>query len=344
MFEQVRSPAGRNWKLWLVVTLLLVTLLTGMIWLSRMTQMPLRSYTGQLPALTLEQAESAKRLSQDVRYLSETIGERNLTRPGTLETAAEYLVNQLKSLDYQIEEQAYVVQGRKVRNLEAKLPGSGPAAGVVVVGAHYDSVVGSPGANDNASGVAGVLELARNLRRSTHQKSIRFVLFANEEPPYFQTEEMGSLVYARQLHNEHVQVSAMISLETIGFYSDVPGSQKYPPALRLFYPDRGNFIGFVGSPESRDLVHEAVRKFRESAQFPSEGIAAPVDWPGIGWSDHWSFWQQRFPAIMVTDTAPFRYPHYHTRSDTADKVNFESMARVVHGLQEVVEALASSPH
>ena len=194
MLEQVSGPAGRNRRLWLVVSLLLVTLLAGMIWLSRMTQMPLKSYTGQPPALTPEQAESARRLSQDVRYLSETIGERNLTRPGTLETAAEYLVNRLKSLDYQIEEQAYVVQGRKVRNLEVELPGSDPAAGAVVVGAHYDSVVGSPGANDNASCVAGVLELARSFRQSTHQKSIRFVLFVNEEPPYFQTEEMGSLV------------------------------------------------------------------------------------------------------------------------------------------------------
>src|SRR5205085_8879949 len=127
---------------------------------------------------------------------------------------------------------------------------------------------------------------------------------------------MGSLVYAQQLQRDHVPVSAMISVETIGYYSDEKGSQKYPLLLSLFYPTRGNFIGFVGNSESRDLVRRAIRRFRESTNFPSEGIAAPADWPGIGWSDHWSFWQEGYPAIMITDTAPFRYPDYHTSRDT----------------------------
>lgn len=313
MFEQVIHHAGRNWKLWLVTALFLVTLLASMSWLLQMTRMPLKSYTGQIPALTPDQTETVKRLSQNVKYLSETIGERNLTRPGTLQTTSQFIEDQLKALDYQVEEQSYEVHGHKVRNLEVRLPGSDPNSGVIVIGAHYDSVVGSPGANDNATGVAGVLELARALRNSTHRKPIRLVFFVNEEPPYFQTDDMGSLVYARKLSNEKASVHAMISIETIGFYSDVPGSQKYPPGLGLFYPDRGNFIAFVGNPDSGDLVRMAVRKFRETTKFPSEGIAASADWPGVGWSDHWSFWQQRFPAVMLTDTAPFRYPHYHTR-------------------------------
>jgi Zn-dependent M28 family amino/carboxypeptidase len=197
------------------------------------------------------------------------------------------------------------------------------------------------GANDNASGVAATLELARLLQGSHPRRTIRFVFFADEEPPYFQTSAMGSLVYARQLRRDAVQVSAMISLETIGFYSDVQNSQKYPALLSFFYPNRGNFIAFVGNPESRELVRRSVRKFRESAQFPSEGIAAPKNWPGVGWSDHWSFWQEQYPAIMITDTAIFRYPYYHTSLDTLDKVDFEKMARVVDGVRAVVVSLAS---
>jgi Zn-dependent M28 family amino/carboxypeptidase len=227
-----------------------------------------------------------------------------------------------------------------VHNLEVRLPGADTGGETVVVGAHYDSVGGSPGADDNASGVAAVLELARILHGAVYRKTIRLVLFVNEEPPFFQTGDMGSVVYARQLRSERVAVAAMISLETIGFYSDVPGSQKYPVLLGLFYPNHGNFIGFVGNPESRTLVRQSIRKFRETTNFPSEGVAAPADWPGVGWSDHWSFWREQYPAIMVTDTALFRYPYYHTPFDTADRVDFEKMARVVDGVRRVVESLA----
>ena len=210
----------------------------------------------------------------------------------------------------------------------------------MIVGAHYDSVDGAVGADDNATGVAATLELARLLKGTRLRRTVRFVFFVNEEPPYFQTENMGSLVYARQLRRDGVPVSAMISLETIGFYSDAAGSQKYPSLLSIFYPSRGNFIGFVGNSESRDLVRRATRRFRESAQFPSEGIAAPATLPGVGWSDQWSFWQQGYPAIMITDTAIFRYPYYHTPLDTLDKVDFRKMARVVDGVRNVVAFLA----
>ena len=170
------------------------------------------------------------------------------------------------------------------------------------------------------------------------------MFFVNEEPPHFQTESMGSLVYARELRQSGIPVSAMISLETIGYYFDASGSQKYPALLlSLFYPDRGNFIGFVGNSESRDLVRRAIRSFRASAQFPSEAVAAPASLPGVGWSDQWSFWQQGYPAIMITDTAAFRYPYYHTPLDTIDKIDFEKMARVVDGVRSVVVSLADEP-
>jgi Zn-dependent M28 family amino/carboxypeptidase len=305
-----------------------------------MTQMPLKSYAGQLPPLTSEQRESANHLSQHVKYLSETIGERNLSRAGTLQAAAEYFQSQLKQSGYSVKEQSYLVEGRQASNLEVSLPGSDAGGETVVVGAHYDSVVGAPGADDNGSGVAGILKLARLWQGSAHRKTIRLVLFVNEEPPYFQTENMGSLVYARQLRSEHVSISAMISLEMLGYYSDVPGSQKYPALLGLFYPDRGNFIGFVGNPESRALLRQAVRKFRETTEYPSEGLAAPADWPGVGWSDHWSFWREKYPAIMITDTALFRYPYYHTPRDTSNRVDCQKMARVLRGVRQVIESLA----
>ncbi|MGA9042894.1 MAG: M28 family peptidase [Terriglobales bacterium] len=325
----------------MVGTVLAVTIISVLVWVLRMTQMPLQSYRGTLPPLSHEQSELADHLSAEVKYLSVTIGERSIEHAGSLKVTSEFLSDNLRQAGYAVTESTYSVAGQEVSNIEATLAGSDSASGIIVVGAHYDSVAGTVGANDNATGVAAVLELARLLQGSKLRKTIRFVLFVNEEPPYFQTKNMGSLVYARQLHHDGVSVSAMISLETIGFYSDESGSQKYPPVLGLFYPNRGDFIGFVGNRESRDLVRRSVRRFRESTSFPSEGVAAPADWPGVGWSDHWSFWQENYPAIMITDTAPFRYPYYHTPRDTIDKVDFEKMARVVDGVRRVVESLAN---
>lgn len=240
-------------------------------------------------------------------------------------------------------EHSYSSDGKNVSNLEAILVGSQSASGTVIVGAHYDCVVGTVGADDNATGVAAVLELARMLQGSKLRKSIRFVLFVNEEPPFFQTDTMGSLVYARQLKRDNVAVSAMISLEMLGYYSDAPSSQKYPALLGWLDPSRGDFIGFAGKSDSPDLVRRAVRRFRETTSFPSEGVAAPAEWPGVGWSDHWSFWQANYPAIMITDTAIFRNPYYHTANDTPDKLDFPRMARVVEGVRRVVKTLASNP-
>ena len=341
MFESLSEPKRSNWKFRMALTALLLALLLGVIWLLRMTQMPLKSYKGPLPALSPEQTELAQRLSTHVKYLSVKVGERNIPRTGSLKASTEYLHTTLEEAGYSVLEQTYSAEGHAVVNVEAELPGSEGTTGKIIVGAHYDSVAGTVGANDNATGVAAVLELARLLRSSKLRKTVRFVLFVNEEPPYFQTDSMGSLNYARQLRHGHVPVSAMVSLETIGFYSDQPGSQKYPPLLSLFYPSRGDFIGFVGNEESRGLVRRSIRSFREAASFPSEGIAAPSDWPGVGWSDHWSFWQENYPAIMITDTALFRYPYYHTPHDTFDKIDFERTSRVVDGVRRVVEFLAN---
>ena len=172
-------------------------------------------------------------------------------------------------------------------------------------------------------------------------RTVRLVAFVNEEPPFCHTDLMGSRVYARRCRARDENVVAMLSLETIGFYVDEPGSQKYPFPFSLFYPDTGNFVGFVGNLGSRSLTRRSIRAFRESTDFPSEGLAAPGWIPGIGWSDHWSFWQEGYPGVMITDTAPFRYPHYHTPQDTPDRIDYDRFARVVMGVSGVVEALAT---
>ena len=232
----------------------------------------------------------------------------------------------------------------KCCNVEAEIPGKTRPGEIVVVGAHYDTVVGTPGANDNTSGVAATLALARRFSKLENDRTLRFVAFVNEEPPYFQTDQMGSRVYARQCRQQGDNIVAMVSLETLGWYDDRPDSQNYPPPFGLLYPSTGNFIGFIGNTASRDLVRQAIGTFRQNEQFPSEGAALPEAIPGVGFSDQWSFWQEQYPAIMVTDTALFRYPHYHHAEDTIDKVDFNRMSRVVRGLEKVIAELVGGGH
>ena len=205
-------------------------------------------------------------------------------------------------------------------------------------------MAGTPGADDNASGTAAVLELARLLRDVPLERTVRFVAFVNEEPPFFLTEHMGSRVYARAAARRGDRVVAMLSLETIGYYSDAPDSQRYPPPLGALYPSRGDFIGFVANVTSRALVRRSVAAFRRHARFPSEGVAAPSWVPGVFWSDHSSFWREGYPALMITDTAPFRNPAYHSAADTPDRVDYPRMARVVHGVAAVVRELSGASH
>ena len=170
---------------------------------------------------------------------------------------------------------------------------------------------------------------------------MRFVAFVNEEPPYFQTEQMGSLVYAKRCRARHDPIEGMISLETIGYFSDAPRSQNYPsPGLGVFYPTTGNFIGVVGNFASRDLVRKTITIFRDQAKLPSQGAALPAFIPGVGWSDQWAFWQNGYRGIMITDTAPFRYPDYHSLSDTPDKLDYDRFALVVSGMEKVLAVLA----
>jgi Zn-dependent M28 family amino/carboxypeptidase len=272
--------------------------------------------------------------------LARTIGERNLWRYEALERAARYITTQLRSAGYEPQRQTFEVARLPVSNVEGILDGRGRAQELVVIGAHYDSVSGCPGANDNATGVAALLELAHRFASRAQHRTVRFVAFVNEEPPFFKTAQMGSVIYANAAKARGDRVAGMLSLETIGYYSDQRGSQQYPAPIARLYPDVGNFIGFVSNIGSARLLLKARKAFRRRTSFPLQSAAAPEAIAGVAWSDHWAFWQAGYSAMMVTDTAPFRYPWYHTSEDTPEKIDYDKLVQVVEGLEAVIESLA----
>lgn len=342
--EQAKQPAPKRrdlfrWKRTALLLLIVIGLGVGYVYMA-MVWMPGSSYQGELPALTDAQQTLADEMRVHVQVLGGDIGPRNVTDKKNYDKARAYLREQFESYGYEVEQQTFDTDGYECANLIVELKGSSE---IIVVGAHYDSCGASPAANDNGSGTAATLALAKRFKESgvNHQKTIRFVLFANEEPPYFLTDDMGSLVYAKRCKQRNENIVAMLSLETIGYYSDDEGSQDYPiKPLGWFYPTQGNFIAIVGNMGSRSLTRDVIGIFREHARFPSEGAALPSWVPGVGWSDQWAFWQMGYPGVMVTDTAPFRYPHYHKLTDLPDKIDYERMARVVEGMEAVVRELA----
>jgi Iap family predicted aminopeptidase len=331
---------GRALKL--VFGVVLVLVLAPVVALSLVTVMPGSSWEGAIPSLDEEGEAGRERMRGHVEVLAGEIVSRDMSHPATLDQAVEYIANVWREQGYEVERQGYEVDGDKAFNLVVEIPGADRAEEILVVGAHYDSALGMPGADDNASGVAAVLELSGRFAGSRPARTIRFVAFANEEPPYFQTDSMGSLVYARGCRDRDEEVAGMISLETIGYFSDQPGSQHYPPPFGAIYPDRGDFVAFVGHMSARSFVRESLGIFREHARVPSEGAAAPAAIPGIGWSDHWSFSQVGYPAVMVTDTAPFRNFNYHEDSDTPDTLDYTRMTLVVEGIERPGASLAGA--
>lgn len=307
-----------------------------------MIRMPGDPGGGELAALDARGEATRWRLRTDVAVVAGEIGPRNRDHPEALEAAAEHVLRRLGEAGYEPRSLPYASRGGEWRNVEAELPGGELAHEVVVLGAHYDSYGDTPGADDNASGVAVLLELARRLRDAHPDRTVRFVAFTNEEPPFFDEDDMGSRVYARETAERGDDVVAMISLETMGYFLPEPGSQRYPFPFSLFYPDRGDFVAFVGNLDSRPLVHRTVRTFREGGELPSEGVAAPASLPGMAWSDHASFWLHGYPAVMISDTAPFRNQHYHTVLDTPDRLDYGRLARVVDGVERVVRELAGA--
>ena len=283
----------------------------------------------------------AARLESHVRMLAENIGERNVNRPDALAAAAAYIGNVWQEQGYRVTPQSYDVEGIPCSNLEVTHTGIKHPEQILLIGAHYDSVSGSPGANDNGSGVAALLEIARLLKDLETGCTVRFVAFVNEEPPFFFRRQMGSMVYAREARKRNDDIRLMISLEMLGSYSERPGSQRYPPLFRFFYPDRANYIAFVSNLRSRGMLHRFAVAFRRHSQFPAEHVATFSWIPGVAWSDHLSFWRQGYRALMVTDTAFYRYAHYHAASDLPDELDYASMATVTEGVAHTMASLAT---
>ncbi|UCG52337.1 MAG: M20/M25/M40 family metallo-hydrolase [Candidatus Latescibacterota bacterium] len=317
--------------------LTLLVFVVGVLMLNPLTSGP--TWSEKTPGSAKAENKLENRLRAHVDMLADSIGERNIWCPDALSAAATYIERFLVGRGYEVRSQTFETDRLPVRNLEVEIAGSTRAEEIVVVGAHYDSVVDSPGANDNASGVAGLLEIARRLAGTHPSRTLRLVAFVNEEPPFFQSAHMGSRRYAKRCRERGENIVAMLSLETIGYYSSEKGSQHYPFPFSFFYPNTADFIGVVGNLSSRSLVKQVESAFEKHSDFPCESASVPGWITGIGWSDHWAFWKEGYRAIMVTDTALFRYPYYHTRDDTPDKVDFASLARVVDGLTAVTAEL-----
>jgi len=332
----MRSPAGALAVGLAALGLLLLCVAGAAAW---MIHMPGRSFSGALAPLGQTERITRDRLRAHVAFIASE--EHNVWRAQALAAVERYIEEQLEHLGFAPRRQGYDTPYGRVHNIEASL-GDEDSRQVVVLGAHYDSAQGTPGADDNASGVAAAIEIMRLLKADAAASwpasapALKCVFFANEEMPFFASSQMGSLVYAIEARQREWNVLAMYSLETLGYYRDARGSQTYPWLFGLVYPDRGDFLAFVGDLRSRDLVRKSMRAFRTVARFPSEGIAAPRAVPGLEWSDHWAFWEQGWPAIMITDTAFYRNPHYHAAHDTPDTLDYDRLARVVHGLSAML--------
>lgn len=325
-----------GWRAWFWCALVIAAALA----INFMVNMPGSSFAGAAPQLGADEAAYRDRLLGHVDYLANTVGPRFSS--DALARAEQYIRDEMRAIGYDVKAQEFSDAGRKFRNLIAEKPGGARASQIIVLGAHYDTAVSTPGANDNASGVAALIELARWFKGVSTERTVRFVFFVNEEPPYFHTDLMGSRVYSASLKAAGDDVVAMLSLETIGYYTGKPKTQHYPFPFGYFYPQEGNFVAFVGDVSSRALLNDVITGFRASTSFPSEGISAPRWVTGLDWSDQWSFWQEGYPAIMVTDTAIFRYPYYHTPQDTPDMLDYDALARVTLGVANSVGRIAGS--
>ena len=284
------------------------------------------------------------RLKVHVAVLADEIGPRDVFVIDKLNAAADYIRGFWKKAGYEVSAQTFRVEKAVCQNLAVEIPGESKPDEIVLVGAHYDTVSWSPGANDNGSSVAALLELSELFSTKSAGATLRFVAFANEEPPFFKTRSMGSLVYAKACRERKENIVAMVCLETIGYYRDERKTQKYPFPLGFFYPDRGNFVAAVGNLRSKPLVKSFARNFMEESDFPIQCAATFGFITGIDWSDHWSFWRCGYPAIMITDTALFRYPYYHSSQDTPEKIDYYSLARVTHGVYRALSRMVECGH
>jgi len=277
--------------------------------------------------------ERADYLRQVVTMLAGEIGVRFFQDLERLEETATYISDQFTSFGYQVTRQPFVFKGNTYHNIIAELRGGASPETLLIVGAHYDTVRTTPGADDNASGVAGLLGLARELANARMERTIRFVAFALEEWPVYRSSNMASYHYAKSLTEKNERVEGMICLEMIGFFCDREGCQHYPfPFMGLKFPKTGNYIAMVGNVRSKVFTGRIAKSFKKATDLPLITLNAPAIMIGIDFSDHWSFGKFGYQALMVTDTAFYRNPHYHAPTDLPETLDYERMAKVVEGL------------
>ena len=302
----------------------------------QLTMFGWRFWSADITKSNIANDDLSHSLQNHVYMLSHKIIYRSVRQYDNLIKTQNYIHDQFVSFGYDVSFQSYRVSGKNVNNIIATKKGIVLTEKIIILGAHYDSCE-NPGADDNASAVAGLLEIARALSQAETNKTIEFVAFVNEEPPFFQTEQMGSRVYAKALKESGRDIEVAVVLEMLGYYSEKWFSQRYPPIMGIFYPNKANFITVVGNGSSKRSVNKFHNLFKKYSQFPIEKTPAFDFIPCIDFSDHWSFWKEGYSAIMITDTAFFRNKNYHKKTDTYETLNYQYMSRVVKGVTEVLK-------
>lgn len=282
-----------------------------------------------------------RNLFRHVEHLSEKIGSRNFTEPSKIAAARDYIADRLRLYGLNPALQNFTVGSMTFSNVMVTFKGCLYPEEIIVIGAHYDTVLGTPGADDNASAVAMLLETARIQAGSKPERTLNLVFFVLEEPPVFGTENMGSRVFAQQARKNNMDIRAMISLEMVGYFSNTIGKQAFPlPFMSLFYSTTPDFIAVVGNLQSKNLVKQVREGLKTGCSIPVETLVAPSVVPGVSLSDHGSFWKEGFPAVMITDSAFYRNPNYHLPADTQDTLDYPAMAELLKGIVHTASLLA----
>jgi Zn-dependent M28 family amino/carboxypeptidase len=324
----------RKWMVWRIIAYLLILLVLPLVVIGWFVSQP--GWGRNQP--TQAHVDPGV-LRKHVDVLARQFAPRSYEDRTHLAECANYIRSEFQRSGAVVSNQVYVFNKQAYVNVVAVFPGRDNRR--IIVGAHYDTCGRQPGADDNASGVAGLLELAQLLGRADLPLTVELVAYCTEEPPFFSTSAMGSARHAKKLRAQRIPVQAVIVLEMIGCFSDERGSQHFPlAALRLFYPSRGNFIAIVGSSEApqRALIRAVKRGMRGSTDLAVYSISAPRVVPGVDFSDHRNYWDIGLPAVMITDTAFYRNPMCHRTGDTPERLDYGRMAKVVEALYETVVA------
>jgi hypothetical protein len=293
--------------------------------------------------MKMELIEIKKGMESDIEYLQK-LGPRNSENEKTynqLRQCEEWIRQRWESQGYVVKKHTFSIREKEYSNLEIEIKGRTLPSEIIIISAQYDTLPDSPGANNNGSGIAILFQLSQLLRKRTPDRTLRLLNFVNEEDPFFGTEMMGSFQYAKKCRRQGEDIRVMLSLDALGVYKNEPGSQRLPFPFSIFYPDRGNFLAFIGNLQSRKYVKEVTKGFKKGSSFQIQAGVAPEWAKGGSWSDHSSFWKFGYPGIMVTDTGGFRSAHHTTKEDTIEKLDFEAMSRIVIGMYACAVHLTS---